>query len=564
MNGERSRTNAVGSEGPELGALWWAWHAAALAALVVIPYHLRVGPIWHMDPRFIPFVIGMCAVYATGAAWLALALRRSAVVGVRGALACGIVPLAAFLLYLLGAEAPYPRSVLLPFAVFSPLALTVSVVARGGKRSVATAAVAALVVTATLAGERAPLLVSAPGPSVETRIVASSLYNLRVTYFRNYFAPNDGLGGGIAPLGSGNLVLLGDGQLFFVSIDPDYKGISVTDLKDPLPMGREAFLNDMESHPSVDTRYLRAADVIAQDLGNRYRIFASYLHWDGGRHCATLRVSAVEVRRGSLEDVGDQSWKTIFEANPCLGIKDTGNSFAGHESGGRLGLLDSQSLLLTTGDLEFNGVEGQPILAQDEASSYGKTILIDLRSGASRIFTKGHRSPGGLYVGPEGEVWETEHGPQGGDELNRIIEGRNYGWPLVTYGTNYDSLAWPLNKTNGRHEGYEPPVYSWVPSVGASAVLELQRGLFDDWQGDVLVASLTGQAIWRLRPEGDRIVLAEPIDIEDRIRDMVEGPAGELLLLTEGPYFGGPRQPSIIVVEPTDQKPPVSPQGGPS
>jgi len=95
--------------------------------------------------------------------------------------------------------------------------------------------------------------------------------------------------------------------------------------------------------------------------------------------------------------------------------------------------------------------------------SYGKTILIHLDDGTSEIYSLGHRNPQGLYVTPEGAIWSTEHGPQGGDELNLIVRGANYGWPLVTYGTDYGSAAWPLSHVQGRHDGYQQPILRGYP-----------------------------------------------------------------------------------------------------
>ena len=162
--------------------------------------------------------------------------------------------------------------------------------------------------------------------------------------------------------------------------------------------------------------------------------------------------------------------------------------------------------------------------------SYGKTLLIDMYTGAASTFTTGHRNQEGLYIDPTGNIWSSEHGPKGGDELNLLVKDRNYGWPIVTYGTNYDAMPWPLNPHPGRHDGFEAPVYAWVPSVGLSSITSVRKKLFDRWKGDLLVASLGGMSIWRVRTDRGRVVTAERIEIGERIRDLIEDEEGRLIL----------------------------------
>ena len=120
------------------------------------------------------------------------------------------------------------------------------------------------------------------------------------------------------------------------------------------------------------------------------------------------------------------------------------NPFRGEEIGGRLLLLDANTLLLSLGDHGFSGIEGGAAYAQDPQAMYGKTLRIDLRTHAISFNTLGHRNPQGLYAAPDGRIWETEHAARGGDELNLLQPGANYGWPLVTYGTDYGALIWHL------------------------------------------------------------------------------------------------------------------------
>ena len=171
-------------------------------------------------------------------------------------------------------------------------------------------------------------------------------------------------------------------------------------------------------------------------------------------------------------------------------------------------------------------------LPQDPANSYGKVMRIRLDSGQAELYTLGHRNPQGLYVAPDRNVWVLEHGPRGGDELNLLRPGANYGWPAVTYGTDYRMHEWPLSSTPGRHEGYEKPAYAFVPSIAVSQLAGIRGPLFDRWRGDLLAGSFFG-GLNRIRIEDKRVVFAEPIRISGRIRDVTEGADGRILVWTD-------------------------------
>ncbi|OQX42421.1 MAG: glucose dehydrogenase, partial [Candidatus Sedimenticola endophacoides] len=150
------------------------------------------------------------------------------------------------------------------------------------------------------------------------------------------------------------------------------------------------------------------------------------------------------------------------------------------------------------------------------------------------IFSYGHRNAQGAALEPRsGRIWIHEHGPQGGDEINRLRSGANYGWPVVSHGTEYGSGI-PVGEGSEK-PGIEPPLYYWVPSIAPSGMAFYQGERFPQWRGDLFVGSLKFQLLVRLELEGDRVVAEERLlqGVLGRIRDVREGPDGYLYLLSD-------------------------------
>ncbi len=151
----------------------------------------------------------------------------------------------------------------------------------------------------------------------------------------------------------------------------------------------------------------------------------------------------------------------------------------------------------------------------------------------SAIFSVGHRDISGFASHPEtGEIWITEHGPRGGDELNRIRAGANYGWKNITYGTEYNGA--PVGAGLTKQTGMEQPRYFWRPSIAPSGLVFYSGSMFPEWRGNIFVTSLAGQHLSRLVLEGDRVVAEERllVDRAQRIREARVGPDGALYVLT--------------------------------
>jgi len=447
-----------------------------------------------------------------------------------GALALGFVP---GLLFPVLSKIDIPRRItsaeLLAIAILA--ALTVLLRSRPALRvgALGTAAVVGLVLPLALVGKP-------PEPwVVRSWRLNSQLYPLKVTEFRGLIRHSESSGGAIAPIRDRYLVANGAGDIYVVSDAPGKHALSARRLPYRVPMNLAEFTAAVGHE--VDVSSFRTADLLAQEIGGNLRLFASHHYWKAAQRCFVVRVSMLQGNADALlkGTLAGASWKTVFETHPCLRIDMPGRlpHFGGIQIGGRLALLSPHELLLTVGDEELDGVNAPESAPQDPASSYGKTISIDLDDFSSQLFSMGHRNPEGLYVDTTGTIWLTEHGPQGGDELNLLERGANYGWPLDTYGTQYGERFWPEDPVPGSHEQFRRPYYAWVPSIGVSNLLVVHGSQFPLWQTDLLVSSLRDGAIYRTRIRDSRVVMMERIPFGRRIRDIAEAADGRLLLWTD-------------------------------
>jgi glucose/arabinose dehydrogenase len=242
--------------------------------------------------------------------------------------------------------------------------------------------------------------------------------------------------------------------------------------------------------------------------------------------------NSTRVARATLGDGRLEHLEVIFTAEPLVRSES--------HFGSRLVFDPDGYLLITVGE------RGQGNRAQDLADDNGSVIRLhpDGRvpqdnpfagvAGARReIFSYGHRNPQGLAIHPEtGIPWLHEHGPQGGDEVNVVRPGVNYGWPVITYGLKYSGAS--IGK--GTHkEGMAQPIHYWVPSIAPSGMVFYDGRAFPQWRGDLLIGALRGQALVRLELDGERVVGEERLleGAIGRIRDVEVGPEGYVYLLTD-------------------------------
>lgn len=247
--------------------------------------------------------------------------------------------------------------------------------------------------------------------------------------------------------------------------------------------------------------------------------------------------SATAVARGKLELDGASGKltdvKVIFQQEPPVPGSD-------RHFGSRIVFTPEGNLFVTTGDRG-----DRPDEAQNPASTIGKVLYItqdgqpalDTPAGDGwnpLVWSIGHRSVQGVaYDAEKSVLWTVEHGPQGGDELNNTEKGKNYGWPVITYGKEYSGR--PVGEGITEKEGLEQPVYYWKPSIAVSGVLLYTGDLFPEWKGNLLAGALKYMQVQRLVLEDGKVVRHEVVadDIGQRIRDIRQGPDGAVYLLTD-------------------------------
>jgi glucose/arabinose dehydrogenase len=242
--------------------------------------------------------------------------------------------------------------------------------------------------------------------------------------------------------------------------------------------------------------------------------------------------------------------KVIFRAQPAMPSKRLGG-----KTGGRIAIAPDGSLFVTIGDRS----DSPPWdVAQRMDTDLGKIIHITADGAPApdnpfigkagvlpEIWAIGTRSQEGLAFDPKtGHLWETEHGPRGGDELNIIEKGKNYGWPVIVHGIDYPGNA--IGEGITHKEGMEEPVYYWDPVIAPSGLAFYSGTLFPQWQGSVFVGGLRGMMLDRLTIVNDKVVAEEPLltDLRARIRDVRVGPDGAVYVLTDsGTASISPRTP---------------------
>lgn len=313
---------------------------------------------------------------------------------------------------------------------------------------------------------------------------------------------------GMAQLPDGRLIITQkDGSLVIVNLENGVVSQAITGILSVDPQGQGGLL-DIALAPDFDSSRLI------------YVTFSQAV--DGGN------VTAVGRGQLSQDEHSIENFEVIFQATPA---------YQGSQHyGSRLVFDDAGHLLITTGERSDPSIRDQ---AQSLDSYLGKVLYITtegttVEGHQSPIFTFGHRNVQGLAISPEtGEIWISEMGPRGGDELNLLMTGQNYGWPEVSYGIEYSGQAIKDGQTSG--EDYTDPVYYWDPVIAPSGMAFYDQDIIDEWQGNLFIGALAGQHIARLLIQ-DQTVVSEERLLEgegERFRDVLIGTDGALYAITD-------------------------------
>ena len=276
------------------------------------------------------------------------------------------------------------------------------------------------------------------------------------------------------------------------------------------------------------------------DHANNQRVYWSYSEADAG----TPSLSGTAVARGELVNGAMTKVQVIYRQAPKL-------AGSGH-FGGRLAFGVDGNLFVTLGERQQDDpANPTDLYAQNIVNGLGKVVRIDtdgqpvsdnptFANGATAgLYSIGHRNPQAAAVHPvSGELWLAEHGPQGGDEVNRVTPGANYGWPKVSYGCAYGAPPDTTCKVNGGTHAptYTEPLTFWTPTAIAPSGMVFYTGTrYAGWQDNLFVGALAGQAIWRLTIANGAVTNREALLAGrlGRIRDVRQGPDGWLYVLTD-------------------------------
>jgi glucose/arabinose dehydrogenase len=345
-------------------------------------------------------------------------------------------------------------------------------------------------------------------PAFENQTRAPALPETRVEV--TVFAQGLDSPWGIAPLGSGQfLVTERSGMLRLIDEDGSISA-PLTGLPEVAVEGQGGLLDI----------------AVSPDFSNDRTIFWTYAK-PVRPGFVTAAARATLARDGSLRNVRDifvQDW-------PARN---------GRHFGSRIIPMADGTVWITTGD---RGAGDGGTLVQDITTTHGKVIRLNAdgtvprdnpfvgNGGNNQVWSLGHRNMQGAAIGPDGALWTIEHGPRGGDELNRPEAGLNYGWPVVSYGINYRGSDVGQGRSSGA--GYEEPVYYWDPVIAPGGMM-FYDGPYRDWQGDLLIGSLNPGALVRLKLEGGRVVGEERLLTDaGRIRDVEVLQDGSVLVLRD-------------------------------
>ena len=272
-------------------------------------------------------------------------------------------------------------------------------------------------------------------------------------------------------------------------------------------------LMDIELHP---------------DYENNGWIYLSYASTEGNGKGGNTAIMRAKLSKNKLTHIEE-----LYKASP--------NSTRGQHFGSRIEFDGDCYLFFSIGERGNRDVNPQDITRDggkiyrlhDDGRIPDDNPFVGQAEAKKAIWSYGHRNPQGLALHPEtGQLWEHEHGPRGGDEINIIQKGKNYGWPIITYGINYSGT--PITDETSR-PGMEQPLYQWTPSIAPSGMAFVTSDKYPKWKGSLLVGSLAFQYLERLEMQDNQVVYREKLmDGMGRVRNVRQAPDGFIYVSVEG------------------------------
>ena len=322
-------------------------------------------------------------------------------------------------------------------------------------------------------------------------------------------APNGERGAALAQLSDGRLLLGGgkNGSNLYLF---DRKSNSLASL------GRVIKANERIN----DSRFAITDIAILSEKGASLSLLISFPEYNRSNSCVTLalyRYSLTLTAKPKL--TRGKEW---FRSSPCVPVS------AVQHAAGRIEVIDSKSAYLTTGDLGFPRINNR-----SARGTLGSIYKVDGKQ-AERI-SQGHRNPQGvLLIGKD--LYISEHGPRGGDELNLVEQGKDYGWPFVTYGEPYGSGDYVRPSATSTHDGFTKPLFYWVPSVAPTELIQLPtNSAWEKWAGQIVMGTLRESALIFIELTSQKVVgEVSNVNVGERIRDLEVDNTGTIIASTDG------------------------------
>ena len=268
----------------------------------------------------------------------------------------------------------------------------------------------------------------------------------------------------------------------------------------------------------VDSRFAITDIAVLSESAASAKLLISYPRLGKSRSCVEVAVDELNYDRKSQRVKFVSNW---FISKPCVPIS------AVQHAAGRFAVIDKNSVYVTVGDLGYSEIDNR-----SKRGDLGSIFKVSAKS-AERV-SQGHRNPQGIVLFDKNTLLSAEHGPRGGDEINVIKDGGDYGWPFVTYGEPYGSGDYVRPDKTGTHVGFIEPIEYWVPSIAPTELVQLPANGWGSWSGALVLGTLREEVLVFMKiGENFKVTESVQVGMGDRIRDLEVSSNGSLLATTD-------------------------------